>query len=1228
MDLSTSALLRVLDGRMRPVGVAFVVDTSDGPRVLTCEHVLDGAVFSTVDGAHRVEVEPVAVFAADDLAVLRPGALPDGVTPLPLLPVPPAWGTPVRCFGFPAGYDDGVWATGSVLGRQARGLLVVEDDRVAGFAVAPGFSGGPAWDPVAGGVVGVVVQVAGRASARTAFLLSSTAVIARLPPRTPGANPYRGLRPFRFEDSGRFFGRDGMADDLAAKVRAERVVALVGPSGRGKSSLVFAGVLPRLGDLPVVVWRPGDPVPATAADALVVVDQAEELVGSSDDAFAALARGAAGKLLVALRSDFLEPALDHPDLARVLRSCDTLGVLTREQLLSAITGPLPVDVRLEKGLAGRIARDVEHAPGQLSLLQFTLERLWDRQVAGVLTHAAYEQLGEAGGALAHYAEDEVWSRLPEAERAVAPRLFSRLVRVTHDLPTTRAAATAADLTGPERGLADRLLAAGLLVGGRDGTVELAHEALITLWHRLRESVEQDREFELWRAELRRDRARWGATPTDKVLRAGGGAAHAARWLADREHDLPDDERLFARRAADARRAHDRRWHRRAAVVLVIALVVGLPYAALSLLVDDDRGAPTVFRGDYHLAPDLSDEALWEVLTRYRDRPDVDTARHNLFAAYLRTRRVAWTVPDPGGRGTGPVLAAPDGSFVAVGTRSGALLWSVGAPAPVVVHTGGRVAGIDPDGSGVTFADEDGVRFVHRDGTPAGGFVVPGGPGAVVAAPAPDRVATWRSGDSQVLLWHRDGTPAGAVPLGGSRTDVGFHLVAGNRLLVHQRGDDPRLYLVDLATGGSALLGTGRVAVAVNAAGTVATTCRRVGSAAGSPVSTAVFALPSGDRVAEFTGPHPQCAEVLAPDGRTALHADPPTLVDLATGTATAVLRADQEPQALVTGPDGRLLVVGRSASTVVAEYLSPDELADSAAPVRAAHFSRDGHRVLTVHRRDRDDELALWRTSDQRRQAVARTDGNVDTAWLSPSGQYVAVGFTDRARVEVRSAADLALVAALPLEGARGFPVLRFDERDRLHVGHSAAITTWEPTGTAPPRRVAVPADRHGEVRFDLLADDRAVVVTADREGVREWDLTTGRAGPGQSHRGLPVLDVAAPGGVLVVVRDGGPRSYVELWSDAPPLWLLLGEDEGREKSVRARMDASGGHLRWISSSALAEIDGDGTVVYQELKLPVRAEALRGSTVLLEDGPAVVDERLWQERLCDLVRRGATRACP
>src|SRR4029453_2967326 len=121
------------------------------------------------------------------------------------------------------------------------------------------------------------------------------------------ACPYKGLAYFEAADEAFFCGRDRLVDELVARLAVSRFVAVVGPSGSGKSSLVRAGLLPALrgGALPgsrdwdTVLVTPGDQPGLERARArsgrrvTLVVDHLEELftAGRDDDAQAAFLEG-------------------------------------------------------------------------------------------------------------------------------------------------------------------------------------------------------------------------------------------------------------------------------------------------------------------------------------------------------------------------------------------------------------------------------------------------------------------------------------------------------------------------------------------------------------------------------------------------------------------------------------------------------------------------------------------------------------------------------------------------------------------------------------------------------------------------------------------------------------------------------------------------------------------------------------------------------------------------
>jgi ABC-type glutathione transport system ATPase component len=58
--------------------------------------------------------------------------------------------------------------------------------------------------------------------------------------------PFRGLSPFRSSDREFFFGRETLVDKLQLKLAEDNFLSVLGPSGSGKSSLVLAGLVPRL----------------------------------------------------------------------------------------------------------------------------------------------------------------------------------------------------------------------------------------------------------------------------------------------------------------------------------------------------------------------------------------------------------------------------------------------------------------------------------------------------------------------------------------------------------------------------------------------------------------------------------------------------------------------------------------------------------------------------------------------------------------------------------------------------------------------------------------------------------------------------------------------------------------------------------------------------------------------------------------------------------------------
>ncbi len=265
-----SSIVRIRAANGRTVGAGFLVTEK---QVLTCAHVVAQALglpdnapeapkgevlldFPLVAPEQRLTArvvcwQPARPDGSGDVAGLElMDDPPAGASPIRLVKAEEPWGHPFRAFGFPRGFDNGVWASGRMLGREATGWLQIEDVKQTGYFVAPGFSGGPVWDETLDGVVGMTVAADTRQGVRAAFIIPTDRLVAAWPALATWAIPpcpYRGLLAFREQDASFFFGREAFTERLVETVRGGALpVAVVGPSGSGKSSAVFAGLLPRL----------------------------------------------------------------------------------------------------------------------------------------------------------------------------------------------------------------------------------------------------------------------------------------------------------------------------------------------------------------------------------------------------------------------------------------------------------------------------------------------------------------------------------------------------------------------------------------------------------------------------------------------------------------------------------------------------------------------------------------------------------------------------------------------------------------------------------------------------------------------------------------------------------------------------------------------------------------------------------------------------------------------
>jgi class 3 adenylate cyclase/WD40 repeat protein/tRNA A-37 threonylcarbamoyl transferase component Bud32/energy-coupling factor transporter ATP-binding protein EcfA2 len=325
--------------------------------------------------------------------------------------------------------------------------------------------------------------------------------------------PYRGLLAFEPGDRHLFFGREEIVRDVLARVAPRRLLAVVGASGSGKSSLLRAGVLAAVhaGELPAAdrarLIHPGArPRLDLSGDdrELLIVDQFEELYTQCRDAerraeFISALLSRAGPVLIGVRADFYgEISADAGLAGAVARNQVLLGPMRDADLRRAITEPARLaGLHVEPGLVDLVLRDVAGEPGALPLMSHALRETWERRNGRTLTVDAYHDSGGVSSALAQTA-DRVAEETPPSDRPLLRSVFLRLTELGDDVDDTRRRVHIEELipqgTSGEsvRTLLGRL-AAARLVTLDEGTAEVAHEVLIRSWPTLRRWLEEDRE---------------------------------------------------------------------------------------------------------------------------------------------------------------------------------------------------------------------------------------------------------------------------------------------------------------------------------------------------------------------------------------------------------------------------------------------------------------------------------------------------------------------------------------------------------------------------------------------------------------------------------------------------------------------------------------------------------------------------------------------------------------
>lgn len=957
-----------------------------------------------------------------------------------------------------------------------------------------------------------------------------------------GRVPYPGLDAFVEDEAAVFFGREAQAAELTRRLHAssqrpsDRFLVLVGASGSGKSSLVRAGVMPRLRQRRWTVlpaFSPGaNPLGALAAAivaaggereqvsgvlrrlrqgpgslrtelsrlrdgrfrrTLLVIDQFEEVVTLAGERERAqflealrscVEQDSAVRVLATLRVDFLGRLLATGH-AEIVQHPIAIGTLGSSQLAQVVERPgALVDLSFAPGVVGSIVDDAG-TDDALPLLAYLLQEIYFASGPGeTVTEELYRSLGGVAGALARQADHIVEELGTGAADGIdfALRVLLKFVTVQGQ-EVARRRVPLFDLSDRERHVVDAFVDARLLMSGVRGDAlsgqepyaQVTHEALFRQWAPLRQEVEAHVEQLRERAEMERWAEDWEHSGrSDDYLLTGERLALAQRWLAALEESGQASEQ--ARSLVHSSQRRDLAFLRR---------------------VSDSIGQHVL--GTVETRPEravlLSLAALGECAPTPTARRGLMTA---LASSHLRTRldghtdtvrHVAWS-PD----GHRLATASRDGTARVFDARSGRSLL-------VLPSDGAMVESVDwsPDSSHLATAGRDRVVRIWNaaSGDPVRLLTGATDIGRQVAWSPDGRHVAATSKDRSVRVWEA-GTGALVHELLGHGDDVWGVVWSPDSTRLATTSHDQTAIVWDLATGTAEARLTGHSdfveGIAWSPDG------RSIATGSGDHTARIWDAL-TGDLRLLLRG-HTDYVWNLAwsPDGRMLASASSDRtvrIVDTQDAKVRAVLRGHTDTVWGVTwSPSGTQLATGSTDGTAIVWDLRPRG---------AEHVLADGH-TGSVHQ-------AAW-SGDERRLATASDDGTVriwDAATGAPTGQPLPLG--DRVWSVSCSPQDNRLALSTN-DGV--FRVLdaagntRFEHRGEVIEacawspdgrriatgGHDGTVRVWSADTGTELMSLAEHQDWVGRIAWS--ASGRLLASTSDDRTCRLWDVT--------EHRQLTVL--------------------------------------------------------------------------------------------------------------------------
>lgn len=1133
--------------------------------------------------------------------------------------------------------------------------------------------------------------------------------------------PYQGLTAFQPEQAELFFGRTELVERLWARVDRRCLTAVVGASGSGKSSLLRAGLLgaitadrglaqrwqtmlltptecplealaaevakltgqdapeirkdlaadPAALDIAVRSALAGGPPQARA---LLVVDQFEEVFTLCPDKaerrrfIEALLDAAHGPdrrttVVLGVRADFLAHLMQYPNLAAALDDEAYLLVrpVSSTDLRDIIIRPAAqVGIGVEADLVSTVLADAADEPGALPLVSHALLETWQRRTGETLTLTAYQASGGVRGAIAQTAE-RAYGDFGSAEQHAARRVFLRLTALGDGTEDTRRRIMRTELDGiadeaVTARVLDKLAESRLVVMG-DGTVEVAHEALIRAWPRLHRWLTDGRANLLIHRRLTEAAHTWATLHRDAGALYRGTQLLGARALAeDHPEELNELESSFlhassalAESEQNAVRRQARLFKRLVAgisTLLVLALLGG--GVAVRQRQDTRRQQVATLSGELSLqARSLlaTDPDLAGLLAVEADHLNSNTeTQGSVLSAAAAPRRTELNV---GGPSIYTVAFNPDHSLLASaagdgtiglwdparGTRLATLSGHTGRTADLAFADHGRLlasVGIDRSiiiwdvatrqqktrltennlGSGMAFSP-DGTKLAVG---------LAGGPGTDANAGRAGDIALYdlRTTTRTVLREHRSPVRSltfshdGAVLVSsdGVKHPAAWRVATG---AVFARLPADHVFSVAFGPSGYILAGSAddRGVYLWDLAG-------------GQPVR--LPPLPLAGRYA-WTISAPTDSKLAVADENGAI-----TIWDVRRRESLQTFqdRGRTETVSVALSRDGAMLASAGFNGTIVLHNLEDAPFSGFAAQVKDLKISPDGTRVASA---GSDGTVRLWDTDGRQVAALAGHADEVQAVAFSPDGLRLAAVTRNNIvtiwDLQRRRHATRPIVS----KGIGASTDVAFDPGGRLVAAATLGPFIWDVGDINNPTDITARFPAHIVTSLAFTPDGRRLLGASVGGFVNTWDVTTGKLLSRVKSQQGTVQDIAvSPDGALLATA--GDSRTVKLWDAATgselavlhghtaPVQVLAFSRDGRRI---ASAGDDGTIVVWdtVTQQRVATLSGHGA--------RVRGLAFTAARTLIsgaEDGRIIswsFDLRAARAQICATVGRELTR---